>query len=103
VIATTGAKRNPLLPELPTVADVLPGFEMTAWQGMVVPAKTPAVIVNKLHAEIVKALRSPEVRELLAKQANTAHAESPAEFTAFIKAERERFTRIAGQVNITLD
>ena len=103
VIATTGAKRDPLLPELPTVADTVPGFESTLWWGVAAPAKTPAVIVKKLHAEIVKALQSPEVRELLAKQGVTAHAESPAEFTAFIKAERERIARVGRQAGITLD
>ena len=103
VIATTGAKRDPLLPELPTVADFLPGFEITAWQGVTAPAKTPEIIVKKLHSEIVKALLSPEVRELLVKQGATAHAESPAEFTAFIKAERERIARIGRQAGITLD
>jgi len=103
VIATTGAKRDPLLPELPTVADILPGFEITAWNGIAVPAKTPAVIVKKLHAEIVKAMQTPEVRELLAKQSATAHAESPGEFAAFIKIERERITRVGRQAGITLD
>jgi tripartite-type tricarboxylate transporter receptor subunit TctC len=102
-IATMGAKRNPLLPDLPTVADTVPGFEMTGWQGVVAPAKTPAVIVKKLHAEIVKALQSPDVQESLAKQSVTAHAESPAEFTAFIKSDRERIARVGRQVGITLD
>ena len=102
-IATVGAKRNPLLPDLPTVADTVPGFEMTGWQGLVAPAKTPAVIVKKLHAEIVKALQSSDVRELFAKQSVTPHAESPAEFTAFMKADRERVARIGRQVGITLD
>ena len=103
VIASTGAKRDPLLPELPTVADTVPGYESTLWWGVAAPAKTPAVIVKKLHAEIVKALQSPDVGELLAKQGATAHAESPAEFTAFIKAERERIARVGRQVGITLD
>jgi tripartite-type tricarboxylate transporter receptor subunit TctC len=103
VIATTGAKRDPLLPELPMVADVLPGFESTSWWGIAVPTKTSTVIVKQLHAEIVKAMQTPEVRELLAKQGATAHAESPAEFTAFIKAERERFARVGRQVSITFD
>ena len=103
VIATTGAKRDPLLPELPAVADTVPGFESTLWWGVVVPARTPSVIAKGLHAEIVKALQSPDVRELLAKQGATAHAESPAEFTAFIKAERERIARVARQVGVTLD
>jgi tripartite-type tricarboxylate transporter receptor subunit TctC len=103
VIATTGAKRDPLLPELPPVADVIPGFEITSWSGIAVPAETPAVIVKKLHTEIVKAMQSPEVRELLAKQSATAHAESPAEFTAFIKLERERIARVGKQASITVD
>jgi hypothetical protein len=77
--ATTGAKRDPLLPELPTVADVLPRFESTLWWGVAAPAKTPASIVTRVHAE------------------------SPSEFTAFIKAERERIARVGRQVGITLD
>lgn len=103
VIATTGAKRDPLLPEFPTVADVVPGFEITPWLGLAVPVKTPPLIVKKLHAEIVKALQSAEVQELFAKQSVTAHAESPAEFTAFIKAERERIGRVSRQVGMSLD
>jgi tripartite-type tricarboxylate transporter receptor subunit TctC len=103
VIATTGAKRDPLLPELPTVAEVVPGFENTLWWGAAAPVKTPAAILKRLHAEIVKAMQSPQVRVLLAQQGATAHAESPAEFTAFIKAERERIARVARQVSLTLD
>jgi tripartite-type tricarboxylate transporter receptor subunit TctC len=103
VIATTGATRDSLLPELPAVAETLPGFEMTAWQGVAVPMKTPAVIVDRLHAEIVKALRTSEVRELLVKQGVTAHAESQADFAAFIKAERERLARVGRRAGITLD
>jgi tripartite-type tricarboxylate transporter receptor subunit TctC len=103
VIATTGAKRDPLLPDLATVADVIPGFEITSWSGVAVPAKTSAVIVKKLHSEIVKAMQSPEVRDLLAKQSATPHAESPAEFTAFIKVERERIARVGRQAGIAVD
>jgi tripartite-type tricarboxylate transporter receptor subunit TctC len=103
LIATTGTVRDPLLPELPIVADVLPGYEITSWTGIAVPAKTPSAIVNKLHSEIVNALRTPEVREQYAKQGATAHPESPAEFSTFIKAERERIARVGKQVGITLD
>jgi tripartite-type tricarboxylate transporter receptor subunit TctC len=103
VIATTGAKRDPLLPELPIVADVVPGFEITSWIGLALPAKTPAVIVKKVHGEIVKAVQTLEVRDLLAKQSATAHVESPDEFATFIKAERERVARVARQVGIALE
>ncbi len=67
VLATTGARPDPLLPELPTVAQTVPGYEITQWWGVAVPAKTPPAIAKKLHAEIVKALATPGVRELLAK------------------------------------
>jgi tripartite-type tricarboxylate transporter receptor subunit TctC len=103
VIATTGATRDPLLPELPVVADVLPGFESTQWWGVALPAKTPAAVVKQLHAEIVKAMQAPEVREQLARQGAMAHAESPPEFASFINAERERIARVGRQVGITLD
>ena len=103
VIATTGAKRDPLLPGFSVVSDVLPGFESTQWWGVAAPAKTPAAIVKQVHAEIVKAMQTPDVREMLAKQGATTHAESPAEFIAFIKAERERIARVGRQVGITLD
>jgi tripartite-type tricarboxylate transporter receptor subunit TctC len=103
VIATTGAKRDPLLPELPTVADVVPGFESTQWWGIAAPAKTQAIIVQRLHGEIIKALQSTDVRELFTKQSVTAHAESPGEFAAFIKVDRERIARVGRQVGITLE
>lgn len=103
VIATASAKRDPLLPDLPPVADVIPGFESTLWWGVVVPVKTPAGIVKVLHAEIIKAMQSPDTRELLAKQGTAAHAESSAEFTDFIKSERERVARVGRQVRITLE
>jgi tripartite-type tricarboxylate transporter receptor subunit TctC len=103
VIATTGARRDPLLPELPAVAETIQGFELTAWQGIAVPVKTPAVIASKLHAEIVKAVQTAEVRELLVKQGITPQTDSQADFTAFIKADRERLARVGRRVGITLD
>ena len=103
VLATAGSSRDPLWPELPTVADVLPGFEITLWWGVAVPAKTPMTIMKKLHTEIVKAEQSPEVRSQLAKQGARPHAETPAEFSAFIKAERQRLAQVGRQAHITFD
>jgi len=103
IIATTGAKRDVLLPEYPSVSETLPGFEITSWQGIVLPAGTPNSIVTKLHTEIIKALQNTGVRDALSKQGVSAHAESPAQFAAFIKADRERVALVARQVEITLD
>ena len=103
VLATTGAKRDPLLPDLPVLGDTLPGYEITQWWGVVAPAKTPAAILNQLHTEIIKALQSPDVRELLAKQGATAQPESPAEFAAFMKSERTRIGTLGKRAGISLD
>lgn len=103
VLATTGAKRDPLIPDLPTVADTVPGYQITQWWGVAVPAKTPPAIVAKLHAEIIKALQAPEVRDLVAKQGATVQPESPAEFAAFMLAERLRISNLGKQANIRLD
>lgn len=103
VLATTGARRDPLLPELPALADTLPGYDITQWWGVVAPAKTPQPILIRLHAEIVKALSAADVRELLAKQGASARPESAAEFAAFMKAERARIGNLGRKANITLD
>ena len=103
VLATTGAKRDPLIPDLPTVADTVPGYQITQWWGVAVPAKTPSAIIAKLHAEIIKALQAPEVRDLVAKQGATVQPESPAEFAAFMLAERVRISNLGKKANIRLD
>lgn len=103
VLGTTGAQPDPLLPELPTVAQTVPGYEITQWWGVAVPIKTPAAIARKLHAEIVTALQTPEVRDLLAKQGATARPESPAEFAAFMKGERTRIGNLGKKAGIKLD
>ncbi|MEQ1774426.1 MAG: tripartite tricarboxylate transporter substrate binding protein [Burkholderiales bacterium] len=103
VLATTGAKRDPLLPDLPVFADTVPGYEITQWWGVVAPAKTPKAILDFLHTEIIKALRAPDVRELLAKQGATAQPESPAEFAALMKAERTRIGNLGKKAGIVLE
>jgi tripartite-type tricarboxylate transporter receptor subunit TctC len=103
VLATTGAKRDPLLPELPVVADSVPGYEIIQWWGVAVPAQTPAPIVKRVHADVVAAVSSQEARDLMGKNGATPLTESPAEFAAFIKAERARIARVGKQAKIVID
>ena len=103
VIATTGLGPDPLAPELPTVAATVPGYESTQWYGMALPARTPKPIVGKLHGEIVKALRSPDVRDLLAKQGATVQPESPTAFAQYIREERDRIAGLAKSAGIRID
>jgi tripartite-type tricarboxylate transporter receptor subunit TctC len=90
VIATTGSVRDPLFPQLPTVAETVPGYEMTQWWGVALPARTPAALVARLHTEICNALEAPDTRSALAKYGATARPQSQADFVRFIKAERAR-------------
>jgi tripartite-type tricarboxylate transporter receptor subunit TctC len=71
--------------------------------GVVVPARTPAPITARLHAELVKALQSPDVRALVAKQGASVQPESPAKFSAFMRGERARIANLGKQANIRLD
>ena len=94
-LAVTASKRSNLLPELPTVAEAgLPGFDVSAWFGMLVPAATPRPVVQRLHGEIVKALGDPALRERLEALGFEVIGSTPEEFAARIGTETTRWARI---------
>jgi tripartite-type tricarboxylate transporter receptor subunit TctC len=103
VIATTGLGPDPLAPELPTVASTVPGYESTQWFGIALPARTPKPIVDRLHAELMRVLRTSEIVELLSKQGATAQPESPAAFAQYIRDERGRIAGLAKSAGIRID
>jgi tripartite-type tricarboxylate transporter receptor subunit TctC len=103
VLATTGARRDPLLPELPSAAETVPGYEIVQWWGVALPARTPPPLVARLHREIVAVLKATEAQRAMNKNGATPSPESPAEFAAFIAAERERIAKIGRQAGIMLD
>jgi tripartite-type tricarboxylate transporter receptor subunit TctC len=103
VLGTTGTRRDPLLPELPVVADTVPGYEIVQWWGAALPARTPQPIVKRLHQELLTALDAPDARAAMNKNGATPNPESPAAFAAFMKSERARIAKLGRQANITLD
>lgn len=103
VLASTGAQRDPLLPELPVVADTVPGYEIVQWWGIAAPRGTPQAITQRLHRELMTALNAPDVKALMNKNGATPSPESPAEFVAFMKAERSRIANVGKKAGITLD
>ena len=90
---TTG-KRSPLLPDVPTLAETLPGYEVTLWNGLLAPAKTPPEIIARINRAAVDALRSEEVRTKLAEQGSEPVGNSPAEFKAFIASELVKWKKL---------
>lgn len=104
VFAVTGAKRAPVAPELPTVAEAaLPGFEFDVWYGMVFPGGTPRAIVSKTNAEIVRLLKLPIIRERFSNVGLEAVSNSPEEFSDLIRREIPKWKKIAQQANIQVD
>jgi tripartite-type tricarboxylate transporter receptor subunit TctC len=94
-LAVTTAKRAPLVPDLPTIAETgLKGFEANNWYGIVVPAKTPRAIINRLNKDVAAALTSPDVKELLFKQGLDAAPDTPEEFGAYIKSELAKWAKV---------
>ena len=95
-LAVTSGKRAAVAPDLPTVAEAgVPGYLVTGWYGMFVPAATPAQVINTLHAATVKALRSKEVSERLSGEAAEIAGSTPPQFAEFLKTE---ITKWAGVV-----
>jgi len=91
-------------PELPTMAEAgLPGFEVTSWYGLVAPAGTPGPIVDRLHAEIAKALATAEVREKIAALGAEPIANTPAEFATLQRTEAARWAKLAREAGIRAD
>ncbi|MBK6651595.1 MAG: tripartite tricarboxylate transporter substrate binding protein [Betaproteobacteria bacterium] len=90
-LAVTSAQRSPALPEAPTMAETLKGFEVDTWWGLVAPAGTPAAIIDKLNAAFVTALKLPDTRTRFAGLMAEPVANSPKEFADFIKAQYSRY------------
>jgi len=93
-LAITTAKRSPLLPDVPTVAETLPGYEVTLWNALLAPAKTPSEIIDRINRAAVDALRSEEVKAKLAEQGSEPVGNSPAEFKAFIATELIKWKKL---------
>lgn len=94
-LAVTGLKRSAQAPEVPSVAELgYPQLESLAWIGLMVPAGTPTEVVNRLHSEGAKAMRAPDTREALGKQGFDVIAGSPAEFSAWIRAEQAKWSTV---------
>ena len=99
-LAVLGTKRTPILPEVPPMSDFLPGFALTNWFALVMPAATPAEIRNRLHAEVVKILRSSDIKERLLGMGAEPVGSTQEQFGAFIKSETAKWGKVIRDANI---
>ncbi len=104
MLAVTTARRMSLFPDVPTLAESgMPGFEVGAWQGIMAPAGTPRPVIDRLNAEIVKALQSPDVRARLAVQGAEPLGSTPDEYAVYVKKELERWGRIVKATGVSIE
>lgn len=104
VLAVGSAQRSPLMPELPTMMEAgVPGYEKVQWFGVLAPAGTPQPIISKLNAEMVRALRLPDVTKRLRDLGSEPVASTPEQFDALIKSEIKKWARVIKEVGIRID
>jgi tripartite-type tricarboxylate transporter receptor subunit TctC len=103
-LATTGGKRSPSLPDLPTIAEAgVPGYEAYNWAGVLAPARTPKPIITKLHGELVRILQLPDIKQRLAAIDFEPVGNTPEEFGAFIRKEVVKWAKVVKGAGIQQD
>ena len=103
-LAVLASQRSPVLPEVPTATEAgLPGFEVTTWYGVLAPAGTPKDIVARLNREIVRIMNAPDTKERLAVVAADPMTSSPEQFSAYIKQEIARWSKVVRTAGLRAD
>ena len=101
MLATTGPKRS--LENLPAMNELLPGYDVTQWYGLLLPAGAPKDIVTRLNREIARAIANPKIDQLYANLGTQPISNSPDEFAAFIRAEKDKWGKVIKSANIKAD
>ena len=99
-LAVTSAEPSPLVPDLPTLATVLPGFESLAIYGLFAPARTPSAIIQRVHAETTKALRGEDIKDKLHTSGVEVIGDTPAQLAARVKADMQRMGKEIGRAHV---
>jgi tripartite-type tricarboxylate transporter receptor subunit TctC len=103
-VAVTGPKRSIAVPDVPTFAETgLAGYDPSSWNGILVPAGTPRAIIDKLNADLVKILHTPNVLDRLAGDGPIPVGNSPQEFTAYIRAEQAKWGKVIREANVRIE
>jgi len=103
-LGVSSAKRSPLAPEVPTIAEAgVPGFEYMTWYGMLVPAGTPRPIVERIQADTAKIIQAPPVRIRFSAQGLDVYGNSPSEFQAYLNAELAKWDRVIRATGVRID
>ena len=103
-LAVTAPRRTAALPQVPTLDEQgITGADVSSWYGVLAPAKTPQAIIERLNAEVLKALGAPEVRESLTGEGGEVLGGTPKQFADFLRAEQARWSKVVKESGVKLD
>ena len=102
-LAVTTARRSAVLPDVPAMAEALPGYEFQAWFGVFAPAGTPRPIVDKISKEVARIVELPDIKKQFTVQGEEGKASSPEEFNRFVRAEIEKYSKLVKLANIRVE
>jgi tripartite-type tricarboxylate transporter receptor subunit TctC len=102
-IATTGAKRSKIFPELPPIAETLPGYEIAQWVGLLAPAGTPREVISQLHTTMSKAIATPKVTQQFVQAGSQTVGNTPEEFATHIRTEIAKWERVVRGLKVAWD
>ena len=102
-LAVTTPKRSPALPDVPTMAETIPGYQVENWWGIIAPRNTPAAIANKIAADLARVLDDPEVRARLAREGADPVGNTPAQFATYIREDIAKWTTVVKKTNAKID
>jgi tripartite-type tricarboxylate transporter receptor subunit TctC len=99
----TSAKRSPAAPDIPTVAETVPGYEHEPWNGLFAPAGIPKPVLAKINAEVARAVHGAEIKKVFESEGASPVGSTPEEFGAVLKTEIEKWMKVAKAANIKLE
>jgi tripartite-type tricarboxylate transporter receptor subunit TctC len=102
-LATTGPERSALLPDLPSLAEVVPGYEASIWLGLMAPAGTPRPVLDKLNAEVIKVINAPDVKENWSKQGAVPMGMPVDEFGKFLREDVQKWAKLVKDTGMKVD
>jgi tripartite-type tricarboxylate transporter receptor subunit TctC len=103
IIAVTSAKRVPELPDIPSIAETLPGYDAALWNGLLAPRGTPAAAIKRIHQEVTKLLQMPDIQAAFGRVGSYVHATDPQAFGEFLKAENAKWGRVVRELKLQVN
>jgi tripartite-type tricarboxylate transporter receptor subunit TctC len=103
IIAVTSAKRSPELPDIPTIAETLPGYDASLWTGLFAPRGTPATVIKRIHADAAKLLQTADVKKAFDRVGTYVEIKGPAEFREYVKSEYAKWGKVVRDVHLQIN